>query len=164
MLNEQAGDTIVYVPEINEAFVLPALTASVWRRADGRTTIPEMACQIADELRRSVDEETIWSALDCLAEARLLLDWNVPRTGARRDLMHRSSLRAGLCLATIQIVRTISAQTSPLPAAANGEQQDKEQQGKHRRKATNESKVTRREIKSSWSKMERDKPNGKPAR
>jgi len=129
-LDEETGHLIVFVPELAETFVLPSLTASVWRHSDGRSTISDIARQVSTEFKNNINEETIWSALDCLAEARLLRGWAMPPTAARRDLMYRRALQAGLCLATIHMIHAVSTGASQVIAVANGEQEGKENKAK----------------------------------
>ena len=71
---------------------LERLAAAVLRAADGTRTVAEIALHVSERLGRPIEEESIWSILDALADAKLLVGRVTPPAGAT-DLSRRSVLR-----------------------------------------------------------------------
>ncbi|HVB39202.1 MAG TPA: PqqD family protein, partial [Vicinamibacterales bacterium] len=83
----------VYDRTREEVYQLHPLTAFVWKQADGRTSVVDLAARATEEIGTPVDEAMIWSALDKLSEAGLLrarlAPPSAPRQVNRRALMRR---------------------------------------------------------------------------
>ncbi|MBW8813079.1 MAG: hypothetical protein JF588_06600 [Caulobacterales bacterium] len=78
---------------------LDALDAFLWESADGTIGVPDLARRASESLGAAVDRETVWSALDRLADAGLLEQRATP-PGSLPDVSRRAMLtRAGLGLA-----------------------------------------------------------------
>lgn len=61
---------------------IPAVAALVWSRADGTRSVAELAELLTRELQTEVQADDVWSAIDCLNEARLMARPAAPPGGA----------------------------------------------------------------------------------
>jgi hypothetical protein len=115
----------VAVIELSDCFVfqnaegeelarLDKVAGLVFRLADGKTPVAEIAKAVAATLEISADNETIWAALDQLADAGLIRERLTPPANnnpvSRRGMLHMASLAGGALLATPMVAR---AQTLP---------------------------------------------------
>lgn len=82
IIRDVGNEVVVYDAARHEAHCLNHTAALVFRRADGRRSIPELAAVLAAESRAAVDAATVRLALKQLAAARLL-DEEDERDGAR---------------------------------------------------------------------------------
>ncbi|MDE3154833.1 MAG: PqqD family protein [Acidobacteriota bacterium] len=92
-VTERESGLHVYDRTREEVYHLHPLTAFVWKQADGRTSVADLAARAAEDLGTPVDEAMIWSALDKLSEAGLLrarlAPPSAPKQVNRRALMRR---------------------------------------------------------------------------
>jgi hypothetical protein len=116
---------MVYDQERHEAHSLNQTAALVWRRCNGKTSVPELAAMLPQELNLPADEELIWLALQRLQNAHLLQQPLRPRTEpaiSRREAIRKLG-KAGAAVALVPLVTTIasppaSAQASPSNVAS----------------------------------------------
>ncbi len=113
VVRELPGELLVYDLERHEAHCLNRTAALVFNRADGETTVRDLADALGPELNASDTDRLAWLALDRLDRAHLLDRPLTPPAGlarhSRRDLLRR----AGLAAALLPVVTSILA-----PAAA----------------------------------------------
>lgn len=81
---------------------VPAVTAAVWRAADGRTEAAGLLAA-ARSVDPAADMALVWSALDALGDAGLLVSRAAPPAGAldRRAAIRTMALAAGAVLAVL---------------------------------------------------------------
>jgi hypothetical protein len=105
-------ETLVYDLETHEAHCLNRTAALVFDRADGETTVRDIAGALRRELTVPDPDRLVWLALDRLDRAHLLDQAPEPPTGlassSRRDLLRR----AGLAAAVLPVVSSILAPTA----------------------------------------------------
>ena len=99
VVQELAGETLVYDLERHRAHCLSATASWVWRHCDGKTTPPVLARRLSRELGTPVGEDVVGLALHRLAKARLLE--SAPASPSltfrsRRDLLKKAALVGGL--------------------------------------------------------------------
>jgi hypothetical protein len=117
---------MVYDQERHEAHSLNQTAALVWRRCDGKTSVPELAAMLPQELNLPADEELIWLALQRLQKAHLL-QHPLHRPAETAAISRREAIRklgkVGAAAALVPLVTTIasppaSAQASPSNVAS----------------------------------------------
>ena len=111
VVKDMEGELAIYDERESRAHELNAAAAAVWRKCDGRTSIGQIAAQIAAETDLPEDEEIVRIALDQLSRAGLLEE--APDLGAhisRRQLIQRLGL-AGTAALLLPAVTTIVAPT-----------------------------------------------------
>ena len=116
IVEELAGETLVYDLGTHKAHSLNASAALVWRHCDGRTSAQAMARILHEELKAPESEELVSLALDRLKAARLLTD-DSPRSDdrvTRRAVMKKLALAGGLSL----LLPTVHSIIAPTPAQA----------------------------------------------
>jgi coenzyme PQQ synthesis protein D (PqqD) len=105
VVQELAGETLVYDLQRHRAHCLSATAAWLWRRCDGKTPIGILAERLSRERGVAVDAEVVRMALHRLARARLLegpLNRDPGRTfRSRRDLLKRAALLGGLSVLSV---------------------------------------------------------------
>ncbi|MFQ5946533.1 MAG: PqqD family protein [Anaerolineae bacterium] len=115
VVEELPDETLVYDLTHHKARCLNRTAALVWRRCDGRTTVPELTRLLEKELEAPVDEAVVWMALDRLGKARLLRERvRLPASGAgysRREVMRTLGVVGGLAL-LLPVVESIVAPTA----------------------------------------------------
>jgi Coenzyme PQQ synthesis protein D (PqqD) len=96
---EVAGEVVVQDATGREMARLDALAAQVWRRADGTRSVAEIARLLHEELAVTVDDETVWAALDRLSDCDLVAGRITPpalgRSMSRRGILHVAAGAAG---------------------------------------------------------------------
>jgi hypothetical protein len=73
---------------------LPPLAAFVWTHADGTHDVTALAHIARQALGTTIDTETVWLALDVLADANLLEERIAPPAAARHHWTRRETLHA----------------------------------------------------------------------
>jgi len=108
---------VVYDLERHHASSLNRVATLVYRFADGRAGVPEIAARLRAETAAPLGEDAVWLALDRLDEARLLaapLPQRELGFVSRREWI-RSLVRSGVQVALLPVVTSILA---PTPADA----------------------------------------------
>jgi hypothetical protein len=116
---------------------LEPLAAEILRAADGTRTVKQIALAVSEHSHRSVSEESVWSILDALADAKLLVERVTPPAGVT-EVSRRSVLRAWGAAAAVAAIAPIAA-----PRAAEATLADdkaNEQQAKLSRLLSSETK------------------------
>src|SRR5712691_10027942 len=73
VIREFADELLVYDKERHEAHCLNRTAALVWKQCDGRTSVAEISCRLAEELPGvQVDERIVWYALNQFKRDHLL--------------------------------------------------------------------------------------------
>lgn len=117
MLAEELPDEIlVYDARHDRAHCLNAAAGLVWRHADGKKSVGDLAELLERELKLPRDEAVVIMALHSLRQAGLLEDepCDQPADPSRRAMLRRVS-GAGVAVALLPAVTTLMV---PGPAAA----------------------------------------------
>jgi hypothetical protein len=72
IIQELAGELLVYDLKINKAICLNQTSALVWRNCDGKKTAVEIAAEMEKHFGTSVNEEFVFFALNQLQKENLL--------------------------------------------------------------------------------------------
>ena len=119
IVQEVAGDVLIYDQERRRAHCLNQTAALVWRYSDGKTTISELAQLLGKETQLPVTEDVVWVALDQLSKAHLMNEGvALSRLGpglSRREVMKRVGLGAAMALPLVtSIIAPKAAQAATL--------------------------------------------------
>jgi hypothetical protein len=109
-------ETLVYDERTDKAHCLNATAALVWRLADGKNTVEEIAFRVSAQLGISDANELVWATLEQLDRAKLLIDAPVrsPQGRISRRELGRRMAYAGAAFVVIPAVLTVGA-----PSAAS---------------------------------------------
>ena len=98
-----ASETLLYDEVRHQAFCLNAITAAVWRLANGERTPAEIAGQASGELKHPVTEEIVVYALSELKRDGLLEDARemLPAGPTRRELVKKLGYSAAILMPVV---------------------------------------------------------------
>jgi len=122
------GEIVVYDLGSHRAHCLNRTAAFVFRYADGRRTVADLAVALAEDAGAAADERVVHLTLDRLAEAGLLASGPVqeppgglsPAEASRREAIRRVGLGAAVLLpiVTSLLVPTPAEAATCIPAAS----------------------------------------------
>lgn len=115
VVRELSDEVVVYDLERNEAHCLNATAAAVFRAADGRRSLAQIARHLASTVEPGADEALVGLALEQLALVHLVeQEPPSPRSGgvSRREAMRRVGIGAAVVLPLVTSV------LAPTPAEA----------------------------------------------
>ncbi len=115
LIVEKLGDELMlYDQTRKQAFCLNQKAAFVWQHCDGKTTVAEIAAQLAQSLGEPIDESLVEFALQTLSQDGLLdtttLAPFVSTEITRRDLMQKIGLRAAVALPVVTALMVATPQ------------------------------------------------------
>jgi hypothetical protein len=118
VVDEVEGEVVVYDLGRNAAHCLKGVTSLVWRYADGQTTVETLIERLREGSAHDVTEDAVWSALESLSQANLLIE---PVAGPSLAFIQsrRDALRRAAVLGAITVGAAI---TSVLAPAASREE------------------------------------------
>lgn len=118
VIEELEREVLLYDLDRDQASCLNPTAALVWKLADGATSVPEIARQMAARLDTPVEPRVVWYALDQLGkknllEAPLVLPLEYARM-TRRDFL----IKAGMVGAavTIPVIISLAAPSAAMAA------------------------------------------------
>lgn len=118
VVEELRDEILVYDPENTQASCLNPTASLVWKFADGKTSVSEIASKMSRELGSTVDPKVVYYALEQLDKRNLLIERGTIPTQykqmSRRDFL----VKAGIVGAAVAIPVIISI-GAPTPAMAN---------------------------------------------
>lgn len=116
VVQELKDETLIYNLINHKAYCLNATAAFVWKSCDGRTSVTEIASQLARAERQPINEEVIWLALEQLKEQKLLEESDnivSPLGGmSRREAVKKVGLATMLALPVISFLTAPQAITA----------------------------------------------------
>lgn len=117
VVEELRDEILVYDPENTQASCLNPTASLVWKFADGKTSVTEIAFKMSGVLGSTVDPEVVYYALEQLDKRNLLIErGTIPphyKQMSRRDFL----VKAGIVGAAVAIPVIISI-GAPTPAMA----------------------------------------------
>jgi hypothetical protein len=116
MVETVETEVLVYDVERAQANCLNQTAALVWQNADGKTSVPQLAQKLSQELSAPVDEGVVWYALDQLNKKHLLQgEFHVPAQmgNSRREFLKRAAL-----VGAVVAVPAVVAMVAPTAAQA----------------------------------------------
>lgn len=117
VVEELKNELLIYDRARDQASCLNQTAALVWKFADGKTSVSEIATQLERELKSPVDVGVVWYALDQLSKKNLLQERVTPPLQYSRITRRDFIVKAGLVGAAVAIPVIISL-TAPSPAMA----------------------------------------------
>jgi hypothetical protein len=116
VVQELEAEVLVYDLENNRAYCLNRTAAFVWKHADGKTPVVQIAFLLQKELRTAIDEAIVWFALENLKRNGLL------ETSAAApkvfSLMNRRQLIGAAGKSAAVALPLVFSITAPRPAQA----------------------------------------------
>jgi hypothetical protein len=114
VIRDLPGEVVVYDRDSHQAHCLNRTAALVFRNADGRRTVAELASLLTAECAAEATEDVVAAALETLTAAHLLESPETPPAGqtSRREALRRVSLGAAV------LVPTVTSLLVPTPAEA----------------------------------------------
>jgi|SRR5215471_3750567 len=112
------GELLIYDFTRHKAFCLNETAAFVWKKCNGKRSVPELAAELEKHYQSPVDERLVWLALDQLQKSRLL---SVKAAGPLnlRGISRRTLLRAGIVTAiSLPVITMIAAPTAQAAASS----------------------------------------------
>jgi hypothetical protein len=119
LVQEVAGETLVYDLDRHRAHCLGPVLAEVWRRCTGRSSPGQIARAVERRTGQPMDEHALAVALRRLARAKLLEAapaLPAPARG-RRELLKKAAAVAGLTLVSVSAPRASAAASCTTSAA-----------------------------------------------
>lgn len=118
VVEELHNEILIYDSENVQASCLNPTAALVWKYADGKTSVSEIASKMSVDLGSKVDPRVVYYALEQLDKRNLVIERGTMPTQykqmSRRDFL----VKAGIVGAAVMIP-VIIAVTAPTPAMAN---------------------------------------------
>jgi hypothetical protein len=113
---EFEGEFVLYDEDSQRAHELNATAASVWRNADGNTSIAGLTAALAAETKLPADEEIVHLALAQLSKAGLL---EGPQSAFEARISRRQiAQRLGLTGSLAMLLPIVSSIVAPTPVMA----------------------------------------------
>ena len=114
VVRDLPGEIVVYDRDSHQAHCLNRTAALVFRNADGRRTVGDLARLLATDTGTQVDQDVVRATLDRLREASLLEAYaddtgprvvapagTAPADGSRREMLRRVGLGAAALLPVV---------------------------------------------------------------
>jgi hypothetical protein len=118
LTRELPDGMMVYDKSRQQAHSLNQTAALVWRHCDGKTSVPELAALLHQELRMPADEELVWLALDRLEKAHLLREEFARPQDATRATRRAVIRKLGLAGGLAALLPLVDSLVAPKPADA----------------------------------------------
>jgi hypothetical protein len=118
VVEDLGTELMIYDQKRNRAFCLNQKAAFVWQRCDGKTTVGELAAQLAHSSGATIDEKVVQFALQSLSQDGLLepstFEPVFPLGMTRRQVMQKIGVGAAVALplVTALMVATPKAHAS----------------------------------------------------
>ena len=118
VVEDLGSELMIYDQKRKRAFCLNQKAAFIWQRCDGKTTLSELATELARSSGATIDEKVVRFALQSLLQDGLLepssFEPVVPIGMTRRQVMQKIDVRAALALplVTALMVATPKAHAS----------------------------------------------------
>lgn len=121
LVQEVAGETLLYDLDRHRAHCLAPVLAEVWRRCNGQRSPAQIARAVERRTGQPMDEQALAVALRRLARAKLLeaAQGRIQPAPGRRELLKKAAAVAGLSLVSVVAPRASEA-ASCITAAACG--------------------------------------------
>jgi len=117
IVEELPDEVLVYDVKRHQAHCLNQTAAVVWKRCDGRSTVPEITKSLERELKAPVGEDVVWLALDRLEKNHLLDGPAALRTGG---ISRRQAMKLGLsAVVALPLVTSIASPTAAQTASCS---------------------------------------------
>lgn len=121
VIQEADHELLVYDLRTNKALCLNQLSAAVWNKCDGLTSIKRIKEELAKETHSAITDELVWLALDQLEKEKLLENFDkteAPFAGlSRREMITKVGLGTAITLpmiASIVAPAAVHAQSAGL--------------------------------------------------
>lgn len=118
VIQELENEVVLYDLDSDQASCLNATAALVWKYADGKTSVDEIAAQMTIELQTPVDAQVVWFAVEQLGKKKLLQE-HVAMPSEFVGMTRRDFLLKAGALGAVVAVPVIISLAAPQPAMAS---------------------------------------------
>lgn len=116
VMQETTNETIVYDLGINKAFILNKISAFVWQNCDGTKEISEISKALAIHSKQSVNDNTVWLAIEQLKTHNLLA--NAKEINSGFEGLNRREVIKKIGLGTVTALPVITGIMVPTAVSA----------------------------------------------
>lgn len=116
VVQELNGEVLIYDLNVNKAYCLNETSAMVWQLCDGDKTVPQIAASLAGNLKKPVDENLVWLALDQLSKENLLIGGQ--QTENHFAGLSRRQVIKKVGLASLVALPVVTSLVAPVAASA----------------------------------------------
>lgn len=110
---DMPDEVLVYDLKNHKAHCLNQTAATVWKYCDGQATVTEIVKQLKNDLNLTIDEATVWLAVERLSRANLLESQIAAPAGSSRQSRRETMRRLGFGVAvSVPLVMSIVAPTA----------------------------------------------------
>jgi hypothetical protein len=117
IVDQLPDEVLVYDLDRHKAHCLNSTAALIWKQCDGRTTPPDIARRLQDELQVPCKEDHVWLALSQLEKIHLL-EQPITLPPQLAGMSRRQMVRA-LGVAAAVAVPLVTSIVAPTPAQAS---------------------------------------------
>ena len=118
VIQEVAGEVLVYDLDRHRAHCLNSTAAFVWRKCDGKTSIARIAESLGQREGAPINSDIVWIALGQLVRSNLLADSQEVKTRVTARSVSRRKMIRLLGVGTIVALPLITSLVAPTPAQA----------------------------------------------
>ena len=112
VVQELDQEVLIYDLKINKAYCLNSVSAEIWKKCDGLTTVREIAEMIGKQMNIKLDDDFVWLAIADLEKNKLLIG-EVKRPSEFENLSRRKVLfKYALPTLVLPLISSIVAPTS----------------------------------------------------
>ncbi|HRH45516.1 MAG TPA: PqqD family protein [Pyrinomonadaceae bacterium] len=112
VVQELDQEVLIYDLKNNKAYCLNSVSAEIWKKCDGLTTVQEVAEMIGKQMNIKLDEDFVWLAIADLEKNKLLIG-EVKRPSEFEKLSRRKVLfKYALPTLVLPLISSIVAPTS----------------------------------------------------
>jgi len=108
VLEQLPDELMIYDQKRNKAYCLNQTAAFVWQNADGNKTVSDLVELMTRELKKPVNEQVIWFALDVLSKDGLLEGptavTEVPAGVSRRALLQKVGMGVAVAIPAVTVL------------------------------------------------------------
>jgi|SRR5215510_9848557 len=118
VIEEVADEILVYDLERHHAHCLNSISAFVWKKCDGKTSILQIAESLAQNGGKAIDVDIVWLALDQLKKSRLLAEDSEVLTHITKKSVSRREIIRRLGVGAVVALPLVTSLVAPTPAQA----------------------------------------------
>ncbi len=93
VIRELTDEVLIYDLARNQALCLNGAAGAVWKLSDGQTSLRRIAERISQQLGATIEEETVWAAVEQLGRDHLL-EYCVAKPKGSAPITRREQLRS----------------------------------------------------------------------
>jgi hypothetical protein len=113
IIQEMAGEVLVYDTAIHKAFCLNETAAAVWKHCDGNNSVDNIAASMREEFKAEIPEDLVLMALGQLEKDHLLESFSAPMVS---QITRRAAMRKIAAASVVMSLPVIASLAVPANA------------------------------------------------